>query len=77
MEFDLIVIVILLLITLQLEKNAVVMGVDMNSSIHQRNRDNEIYVFGRGEMQGITTVGPTITKRKHNTKNNNLCRKSA
>ena len=38
------------------------MGVDMKSSIHQRNRDNEIYVLGRGEIQGITTVGPTITK---------------
>ena len=34
----------------------------MKSSIHQRNRDNENHVLGRGEIQGFTTVGPTITK---------------
>ena len=38
------------------------MGVDMKSSIHQRNRDNEIYILGRREIQVIITVGPTITK---------------
>ena len=28
-------------------------------SAHERNRQNEIYVSGRGEIQGVTTVGTT------------------
>ena len=31
----------------------------MSFSSHERNRQNEIYVLGRGEIQGVTTVGPT------------------
>ena len=31
----------------------------MTFSAHERNRQNEIYVLGRGEIQGVTTAGPT------------------
>ena len=28
-------------------------------SSHERNRSNNIYVLGHGEIQGVTTIGPT------------------
>ena len=40
-------------------KNVIIFGADMSFSAHERNRQNEIYVLGRGEIQGVTTVGPT------------------
>ena len=45
----------LLLVTLLL---MIIFGADMSFSVHERNRQNEIYVLGRGEMQGVTTAGP-------------------
>ena len=40
-------------------KNVIIFSADISFSAHERNRQNEIYVLGRGEIQGITTVGPT------------------
>ena len=40
-------------------KNVVILGCDMSFSSHQRNRENSVYVLARGEIQGVTTVGPT------------------
>ena len=34
-------------------RNAIIFGVDMNSSIHVTNRANHIYVMGEGLVQGI------------------------
>ena len=45
----------LLLVTLLL---MIIFGADMSFSVHERNRQNEIYVLGRGEIQGVTTAGP-------------------
>ena len=40
-------------------KNIIIFGADMSFSAYERNRQNEIYVLGRGEIQAVTTVGPT------------------
>ena len=40
-------------------KNVVILGFDMSFSSHQRNRENSVYVLAPGEIQGVTTVGPT------------------
>ena len=39
-------------------KNVIMFGTDMSFSAHERNRQNEIYVLGRGKIQGVTTAGP-------------------
>ena len=31
----------------------------MSFSVHERNRQNEIYVLGKEFIQGVTTAGPT------------------
>ena len=31
----------------------------MSFSSHERNRQNEIYVLGKGFIEGVTNVGPT------------------
>ena len=36
----------------------------MTFSIHERNKLNNIDVLGRGEIQGVTTVGPTANRGK-------------
>ena len=36
----------------------------MTFSIHERNKLNNIYVLGRGEIQGVATVGPTANSGK-------------
>ena len=33
----------------------------MSFNFHEENRANNIYVLGRGEIQEVTTVGPTTT----------------
>ena len=38
----------------------------MSLSVHERNRANDIYVLGRGDIQGVTTVGPTALSGKTN-----------
>ena len=40
-------------------KNVIIFGADMSFSSHERNRQKEIYVLGKGFIQGVTTVGPT------------------
>ena len=37
----------------------IIFGADMSFNAYERNRQNEIYVLGRGEIQAVTTVGPT------------------
>ena len=38
----------------------------MSSSSHERNRANDIYVLGKGDIQGVTTVSPTPLSGKTN-----------
>ena len=45
-------------------KNVIMFGSDMSFNAHERNRANKIYVLGRGEIQGVTTVGPTTNSGK-------------
>ena len=40
-------------------KDVIIFGADTSFSAHERNKQNEIYVLGRGEIQGVITVGPT------------------
>ena len=42
-----------------MKKNVIIFGANMSFSTHERNRANRIYILGRGEIQGITTIGPT------------------
>ena len=42
-------------------RNAIILGVDMSSSIHATNRANHIYVMGEGFVQGIHDT--TMQKR--------------
>ena len=39
-------------------KNMIIFGADMSFSLHERNRQNEIYVLGKDIIQGVTTVEP-------------------
>ena len=39
-------------------KNVIIFGADMSFSSHERNRQNEIYVFGKDFIQEVATVGP-------------------
>ena len=40
-------------------KNVIIFCADMSFSAHESNRQNEIYVLRRGEIQGVTIVGTT------------------
>ena len=40
-------------------RNVIIFGANMRFSKHERNRAKSIYVLGKGEIQGMTTVGPT------------------
>ena len=44
-------------------RNVIIFGADMSFGSHERNRINNIYVLGRGEFQGVTTVGPTAATK--------------
>ena len=39
-------------------KNVTIFGADLSFNAHERNKQNKIYVLVRGEIQGVTTVGP-------------------
>ena len=53
-------------------KNVIIFGVDMSFSSNERNRANDIYVLGRGDIQGVTTVGPTATTKSPTEKGTTL-----
>ena len=38
-------------------------GADMSFSSNKKKQANKIYVLERDEIQGVTTVGPTVTKK--------------
>ena len=44
-------------------KNVIIFGADMSFSSHERNKANQIYILGRGEIQGVTTVGQTAATK--------------
>ena len=47
-------------------KNVIIFGVDMSSSIHATNRANNIYVMGKGFVQGINDTTIYAEKLFHN-----------
>ena len=47
-------------------KNVIIFGVDMSSSVHATNRANNIYVIGKGFIQGINDTTIYAEKLFHN-----------
>ena len=47
-------------------KNVIISGVDMSSSVHATNRANNIYVMGKGFIQGVNDTTIYAEKLFHN-----------